>query len=77
MFGSSRWMASLVISVRMPSTGTMNTLTRNTAATPAKAAAMPAIGCRPTREEGGGTQRDQHQVAGIGGDAREHADERR
>ena len=46
--GLTRWIASLVISVRMPSTGTIRMLTRNAAATAAKAAASPASGCRPT-----------------------------
>ncbi len=50
-------------------------LTRNAAATAAKAAASPASGCRPDGDEGGARERDQDQVAGIGGDAREDADE--
>ena len=46
--GSTRPMASLVISVSTASVGVMSTLTPNPPATPAKAAAMPAIGWRPT-----------------------------
>src|SRR5215217_472865 len=42
--GLRMWMASLVISVRMPSSGLMRMLTVNTAATPAKDAARPARG---------------------------------
>ncbi len=48
MDGFSRWMASLVISVRMPSSGLISTLTPKAAATPAKEAARPASGWRPT-----------------------------
>ena len=47
-FGFTSRMASLVISVRMPSTGTISTFTRKAEATAAKAAASPASGCRPT-----------------------------
>src|SRR5271165_3971800 len=51
--GFSRWIASLVISVRIGSIGTIRKLTPNTAATPENAAASPASGCRPRlREEG-------------------------
>ena len=46
--GLTRWIASLVISVRMPSVGVIRTLTRNAAATAAKASARPARGWRPT-----------------------------
>src|SRR6516225_6054090 len=45
--GFKRWIASLVISVRIGSIGTIRKLTPNTAATPANAAASPASGCRP------------------------------
>ena len=48
LFGSTMWIASLVMPVRMPSTGTMKTFTRNTDATAAKPAASPASGWRPT-----------------------------
>ena len=47
-FASTMWIASFVISVRMPSTGTMKTFTRNTDATAANPAASPASGWRPT-----------------------------
>jgi hypothetical protein len=40
--------ASLVISVRTPSSGVIRKLTPKPAATPANAAAMPASGFRPT-----------------------------
>ena len=73
--GFTRWIASLVISVRMPSTGTIRMLTRKAAATAAKAAARPASGCRPTLMKAARRERDQDQVAGIGGDARQDADE--
>ncbi len=46
--GSTRAIASFVISVRTASVGVMRKLTPNPAATPAKAAASPASGCRPT-----------------------------
>ena len=46
--GLVRLIASLVISVRMPSTGTIRTFTRKAEATAAKAAASPASGWRPT-----------------------------
>jgi hypothetical protein len=47
-FGSTRPDASLVISVRTPSSGVMRKFTPNPAATPANAAAIPASGLRPT-----------------------------
>ena len=37
----------------------------------------PASGCRPTLSERRRAERDEDQVAGVGGDAREHADEDR
>ncbi len=42
--GLTMWIASLAISVRMPSVGVMSKLTPKTAETPANAAAMPASG---------------------------------
>ena len=45
--GATRWIASLVISVRMASVGVMSRFTPNKPATPANAAASPASGCRP------------------------------
>ena len=46
--GSTRPLASFVISVRTPSSGVIRKFTPNPAATPAKAAAIPASGWRPT-----------------------------
>ncbi len=46
--GLTRWMASLVISVRIASVGVTSRLTPKPPATPANAAAMPASGWRPT-----------------------------
>jgi len=36
---------------------------------------MPASGWRPTLEERGRRQRDQHEVAGVGGDAPDEHDD--
>ena len=36
---------------------------------------MPASGWRPTRQERGGAERHEDQVAGVGGDARQDPDE--
>ena len=47
-FGSASAEASLVISVRTPSSGVIRKFTPKPAATPANAAAMPATGLRPT-----------------------------
>ncbi len=49
--GSTRRIASLVISVRMPSVGTMSTLTRKALATEAKPTARPASGWRPSERK--------------------------
>jgi hypothetical protein len=46
--GLTRLTASLVMPVRMASSGLTKMLTLNTAATPANDAARPASGCRPT-----------------------------
>ena len=46
-FASRRWMASLVISVRIASVGTIMTFTRKAAVTEEKPSARPASGCRP------------------------------
>ncbi len=46
--GSASADASLVISVRTPSSGVIRKFTPKPAATPAKAAAIPASGLRPT-----------------------------
>jgi hypothetical protein len=48
MFGLTSRIASLVISGRMPSVGTIRMLTRTAEATAAKAAGRLASGCRPT-----------------------------
>jgi len=45
--GSTTWIASLVISARMPSIGLTRKFAPNAAATPANAAARPASGWRP------------------------------
>ena len=47
-FGFRMWMASLVMPMRMPSSGLMKMLTVKTAATAENVAARPARGCRPT-----------------------------
>src|SRR5262249_52914550 len=49
--GFMRWMASLVMPWRMPSRGFTRRLTPNTEATPAKDAASPTNGLRPTLKE--------------------------
>ena len=46
--GSTRWAASLVMSVTTPSAGVSRMLTENAALTAPKAAAIPASGWRPT-----------------------------
>ena len=55
------------------SMGVIRMLTPKMAPTPAKAAAMPASGMTAPAQEGGGAERDQDQIAGIRGDAGEHA----
>ena len=67
--------ASFVISVSTPSSGVIRKFTPKPAATPAKAAAIPASGLRPDALEGRGPQGDQHEVPGVGGDARDDAEE--
>ena len=73
--GSTRWTASLVNSTSTASSGLISMLTVKAPATAAKPSARPASGWRPTLEKGDAGERDQHQIAGIGGDAREDADE--
>ena len=57
------------------SIGPMIRLTPKIAPTPAKHVARPASGCRPTLRNAAAPERDEDQVAGVGGDARQHADE--
>ena len=68
-------MASLVISVIIASMGTRMRLTPKIEPTPAKHAAMPGERMPADAQERGGAERDEDQVAGVGGDARQHADE--
>ena len=73
--GLTMWMASLVSSVRTASSGLMIMFTLNAPATAANPTASPASGCRPTLRKAAPAKRDQHHIAGIGGDARQNADE--
>ena len=73
--GSTSAIASLVISVMMPSVGAISTLTPKAGADAREAGRQPGQRMAPDAHEGGGAERDEDQVAGVGGDAREDADE--
>ena len=57
------------------SSGLISMLTVNAPATAAKPSARPASGWRPTLRKATPGQRNQDQIAGVGGDARQDADE--
>ena len=70
-FGSASADASLVISVSTPSSGVIRKFTPKPAATPANAAAMPGQRVAADALERGRPEGYQHEVAGVGGDARD------
>ena len=73
--GSTRAMASLVISVSTASMGAMRMFTPKPAADAGEGRRHAGQRMSPDAEECGRTQRDEHEVAGVGGDAGYHADE--
>ena len=75
MFGSASAIASLVTSVSRPSSGVIRTLTAKPALDAGVGGGEPGERVAADAEERRRGERDQDQVAGVGGDARQPADE--